>query len=176
MSIFTTRAACESGTGSVKDEEFEAGSNLNLPAYVDHGSPALVKVQEPAYCSDGSRAQLAFYRDVGCAGGHHHRGTHDHDAVLTDITDEEGQQCHDVTDYMAVAFTCSRLGKMPPHSGHSRTEKASWSLVVVSLVVLSILGFSLTGLILARGTDGIVQMLVSQLSLLLSALKLTSYI
>ncbi len=130
--VFESESQCRSGQ-SVKEESLEAPSYLNLPAYIDLGT-GFVSVAEPAFCTDGSRAQLALYKDVSCA-SHHHGGTHDHDAVVLDVADEDvGHRCVDVKDYTAVAFSCTGEGRLPTAKGFLDPETSWWTLIVLALV------------------------------------------
>ncbi len=149
LRVFETQAKCKSGQ-SAKDEMFEAPSYLNLAAYIDAGT-GYVGVSEPAFCTDGSRAQLALYKDVSCA-SHHHGGTHDHDAVVLDVRDEDlGQRCVDVAEFVAVAFSCTGEDRLPTAIGFADFDlRGSWW----SFALFILLGVSAVCLALALATMG----------------------
>ena len=169
--IFDSRANCESRTHVVKDENLGAASYLNLPAYLDDPSKGWVRVAEPAFCADGSRAQFAMYKDVDCA-SHHHSGTHDHDAVLLDVTDEGGFRCHDVGEYVAVAFSCTGVGKLPAAKHLVVFEtRSTWVLVVIILSAALLVGAG--AFVCVKGVGGTLRLLVSSAAALEGDAQLT---
>jgi len=161
VEVYATEDACRRGM-SVKEELLEPGVHFNLPAYVDHGT-AWVRVTKPAYCLDGSRAQLAMYGDVSCD-SHHHGGTHDHDAEILDITDAEGDRCVEARKYSAVAFSCARGIRLPGPKGRAAQSGGyrSW-LTVVFLAILLVGAVFLAAVPVALGFGEMLRLLVSRL-------------
>ena len=158
--IFASEKDCRGGQVVVKDERLGAASYLNLPAYLEDPAAGWVRVVEPAFCADGGRAQLAMYKDVDCA-SHHHSGTHDHDAVLLDVTDEEGFGCHDVGAYVAVAFSCTGVGKLPAAKHVVVFETRSpWVLGIIVLLASCLVGIG--AFVCLKGVTGTPRVLVSR--------------
>jgi hypothetical protein len=156
--LYACEADCHARKEIVKEEHFEAGSYFNFAAYID-GSKRWVRVSSPAVCADGKRAQLALYGDVGCD-TEHYGGTHDHHAVLKDVTDEEAHVCVDVGSYSAVAFSCTGVGKLPEMKGHHHpgTGRSWWLYGGVVLLVVGAVWFVVVGL------NGVIRIMVSQTS------------
>lgn len=154
--VFTSEAACEARRPVARDEELEAPIYFNLPAYIPRGS-GFIRVVEPSFCADGTRARLALHEDVSCEahghGGHNHDEPHDHNhgAKLLDITDEEGDRCIDVKEYTAISFTCSGSAQLPSAKSLGATSQnyGIWWALGILLILMS----CLVVMVMTKGVD-----------------------
>jgi len=158
LQVFKNKEKCEAGKVA-KEEHQEPVQFLNIGAYVDKGK-GFLKVAQPAYCPDGSRAQLGLYKDTSCA-SHSHEGTHDHHAELLDLPDEDMGECIEVGRYQAAAFSCSGLKKMPKATGYLKVDEGTpwWEMIIQAAIVVAIL--VLIYMVIRLGVGGTGRQLVS---------------